>query len=139
MTNNLAVVLSGAAMIAVLVLYFLQGFRVGQLRDRLGIKAPAVTGDPRFERAFRVHMNTLEQVVIVLPALWFATFTLRGWTWLPAAFTAVWIIGRILYDRAYMVDPDKRGPGFQIGGLGMLGLLIVSLVGLVQTAMTLAR
>jgi glutathione S-transferase len=112
---------------------------VGQLRHRLGIHAPATTGDPLFERAYRAQMNTLEQLVLVLPLLWVATLFLHGWTWTPAALTAVWIVGRIVYATAYMADPERRGLGYRIGAFALAGLLIASLVGLVQAALAPAQ
>ena len=42
---------------------------VGAARSKSGIKAPAIAGDEHFERAYRVQMNTLEQLVLTLPAL----------------------------------------------------------------------
>ena len=44
-------------------------FQVGQQRVKHGVKAPACAGDPEFERAFRVHQNTIEQLVLVVPFL----------------------------------------------------------------------
>ena len=41
------------------LLYFLIGYRVGTARGTYGVKAPAATGHPDFERIFRVHMNML--------------------------------------------------------------------------------
>jgi glutathione S-transferase len=126
-------VFSGAATIAALLVSFWCGLRVGLLRDKLGVKAPATSGPPAFERAFRVQMNTMEQLTVFLPLLWLATFFLRGWTWIPAALGLVWAIARIVYANAYMADPDKRSFGFRLGLFATLGLLIASIVGLVQT------
>jgi glutathione S-transferase len=42
----------------------------GRAREKYGIKAPSVTGHENFERAYRVQMNTVEQMVFFLPALW---------------------------------------------------------------------
>ena len=53
-----------------LVLYVACFIMVGRARGRFGIKAPSVTGAPEFERAFRVQQNTIEQLVVFLPALW---------------------------------------------------------------------
>ena len=63
------------------MLYFYMSVRVGQMREKHGVKAPAITGHPEFERAFRVHYNTLEALVVFLPLLWLATiyFVLRCW------------------------------------------------------------
>jgi hypothetical protein len=47
-------------------LYF--GFAVGRARETYGIKAPATTGNEMFERYYRVQMNTLEQLIIFIPA-----------------------------------------------------------------------
>ena len=46
--------------------YVYFGFQVGRARDKYGVPAPAVTGDPIFERYHRVHQNTLENLVIFL-------------------------------------------------------------------------
>jgi len=53
-----------------ILMYFLFSFQVGKARTAYGVKAPATTGDPDFERIVRVHMNTLEWMPIFLPALW---------------------------------------------------------------------
>lgn len=46
---------------------------VGRARGKFQIKAPATSGHPDFDRAFRAHQNTLEQTVMFLPLLWLAT------------------------------------------------------------------
>ena len=79
--------LSAIVTLLTLVLYyFVMGARVGMLRARLNIKAPAISGHPDFERAFRVHANTGEQYIAFLPALWLATALFHPLYWLPAAF-----------------------------------------------------
>ena len=52
-----------------LLLYVVVFMAAGRARRRYDIKAPAVTGAPEFERAFRVQQNTLEQLVWFIPAL----------------------------------------------------------------------
>ena len=54
------------ALILVQTLFF--GFEVGKARGKYSIKAPAVSGNEQFERYYRVHQNTLEQIVIFLPS-----------------------------------------------------------------------
>jgi glutathione S-transferase len=113
--------------------YALTGFRVGQARATFGIKAPAITGNPDFERVFRVQMNTLEWMPIFLPALWlFAIYVSDGWA---AALGLVWVAGRILYMTGYSQSANKRELGFQIQGvaglllwLGALGAIIWRLI-----------
>jgi glutathione S-transferase len=106
--------------------------RVGMARVKYQVKAPAISGHPMFERAYRVQMNTLEQLILFLPAMlcfsWLGEQ--RGW---PAAEIAavlgvVWIIGRGLYARAYVQNPEARGPGFMMTFLPSLILLLCSLV-----------
>src|SRR5260221_14743063 len=53
-----------------LVLYVAVFIEAGRARHRYDVKAPAVTGPPEFERAFRAQQNTVEQLVLFLPALW---------------------------------------------------------------------
>ena len=113
------------AMITVLALmvYLWQGQRVGSARGRLGVAAPAVTGNPEFERIFRVQANTLESLIVFLPSLWlFSIFT--GGDWLAAALGLVWIVGRILYTDAYSREASARGLGFGISAIAMIILLL---------------
>src|SRR5512134_2873218 len=103
------------AIVTVLALleYLGIGFLVGRARGKYGIKAPATSGHPMFERTFRVHQNTLEQMVVFLPALWlFGLFVSSIW---GAAVGLLFIIGRVLYVQGYLADPEKRGPGFVLG------------------------
>jgi glutathione S-transferase len=127
-----AAILSAVVTILAVLFYFYTGLAVGQMRTKHKISAPAVTGNTEFECAYRVQMNTLEQLVIFLPLLWLATsyFTTLGW--LAPLLGIVWIIGRYLYMSGYMAAPDKRGTGFLIALVANLGLLILSLVGIVQ-------
>ncbi len=43
-----------------LIEYSVFGMLVGKARGKYGIDAPAITGNPIFERYYRVHQNTLE-------------------------------------------------------------------------------
>jgi glutathione S-transferase len=121
-----------ATLLATFVLIYTFG-QAGRMRARHKIMAPAITGHPQFERAIRVQMNTIEQFVIFLPLLWLATTYFRIIGWLPALLGFVWCIGRIVYSMGYMAAPEKRGPGFGISILASLGLLILSVYGLVAT------
>jgi hypothetical protein len=62
------------AIVTVLALlqYILFAILVGKARGQYGVAAPAVAGHPVFERYFRVQMNTLELVVLFIPALYLA-------------------------------------------------------------------
>lgn len=107
--------------------FFLFGILVGRARKKHGIKAPAISGHELFERAFRVHMNTLEQLVGFLPALLIAS---RYWpNALIAGIGAVYLAGRFLYRHHYIADPAKRAPGFLLTVLPTFVLLAASLVG----------
>jgi glutathione S-transferase len=106
-------------------LYF--GILVGNARTRYGIKAPAVSGDATFERYYRVQVNTLELLVIFLPALWMAISHIAP-LWI-AALGAVYLVGRFIYLRSYVQAPEKRSLGFGLSALPILILLGVDLVG----------
>jgi glutathione S-transferase len=105
---------------------------VGQARAKYGVQAPAMTGNEHFERAARVQMNTLEQLVCFLPALFIAAAY-----WNPvyvAAFGAVYLIGRTLYRQAYVADPKKRGLGFMLTFFPTVLLALAALAGAVMRA-----
>lgn len=104
-----------------LLVYFWMSLRVGRARNKCGIHAPTMTGDPVLERHIRVQANTLEWLPIFLPSLWiFALY----WNDLWAAIAGVfWIFGRILYALGYVADPKKRELGFLIQALAAAVLL----------------
>ncbi len=113
--------------ILAVIQFFYFCFLVGRAREKYGIKAPAISGHEGFERAFRVQMNTLEQLICFLPALFIASLY-----WSPgfvAAVGFVYLIGRFLYGRAYIVDPGKRGLGFMLSMIPTAILLLAALVG----------
>ena len=122
--------LSAIVTILAVLLYYAMSFNVGRMRAKHGIKAPATSGNPEFDRAFRVQMNTLENLPVFLPLLWLATFYFTLQPWMPAALGLIWIVGRILYMKGYMKDPKKRGPGFGIAALAQLLLLLLAAIGI---------
>jgi len=133
-----ATLLSAVVTILSILFVFYTGINVARMRGRHKISAPSVIGNPEFERAYRVQVNTLEQFVMFLPLLWLATAFFESPAWLPAVLGLVWIIGRFVYLRGYMTAAEKRGTGFQITMLATAALLIVSIVGIVQAWMAVS-
>jgi len=95
---------------------------VGRCRALYKIAAPAVSGHPQFEIAYRIQMNTVENAVAFLPVLW--VFALSASTRWATLLGAAWLAGRIWYAFAYAADPDRRGGGFllSMAAFGALGL-----------------
>jgi len=107
--------------------YMAFGILVGRARAKYGIKAPATSGDPIFERYFRVHQNTGEQLLVFVPALWvFGSFASEGW---GALLGLLFIAGRALYMRGYVADPEQRGVGFLVGFVANIVLVLGGLIG----------
>ena len=126
--------LLSAAVAILAVLFIAYTFiNVGIARGKTRIDAPAVTGHPTLERAYRVQLNTVEQAIIFFPLLMLATRYFRTLAWLPAAFGLVWVVGRIIYLRGYMEAPHKRSTGFLISLAATVGLLVLSIIGIVHT------
>ncbi len=106
-------------------------FLVGRARVKYQIRAPAVAGHELFERSHRIHANTVEQLVLFLPALW-----LCGWYLEPRAAAVVgslFLIGRQLYFNQYLEQPRDRGTGFLLGFLATLTLLLGALGGAISS------
>ena len=100
--------------------------QVGSMRGKHGVIAPATTGHPEFERMFRIQQNTMEQLVVLVPALWiFAWLVNPLWA---AGFGVVYIIGRFIYWSSYRRDPAARGAGFTISFLPSVVMLVWSLI-----------
>lgn len=116
--------------VAALVLTFALSMRVGKMRQEHGVKAPAITGHPEFERANRIHQNTVEQLVLFLPLLWLALYVVGDV--LAGLIGAVWVVGRIVYASAYTKDPAARQTGMLITFLPTVVLLLATLWGTLQ-------
>ena len=109
-----------------ILFYFYTSTQVARARVKFGIKVPAISGDPDFERIFRVQMNTLEWMPIFLPSLWlFAIYVSDA---VAAAIGAVWIIGRVVYFIGYSKEAAKRGRGFAIQAFASITLWVGALV-----------
>ncbi|MEY3660934.1 MAG: hypothetical protein RLZZ169_1760 [Pseudomonadota bacterium] len=116
-----------------LVQFIYFGIRVGSARLKYNIPAPAMSGHPVFERHLRVEQNTKEQLLVFIPAIFM--FAWQGQqvgvpyaTEGAAALGVIWLIGRGLYARAYVRDPQRRGPGFMLTALPSMLLLLATLV-----------
>ncbi len=119
--------------------YFYAGFRVGNLRGKHGIKAPATSGHPEFDRAYRVQLNTLEQMGILLPFLWVAALYPIPYPWIAPLVGLIWLVGRIDYMRGYMADPGKRLIGAMIGGLTGILMFFIAAAGVVKACLAVAH
>jgi glutathione S-transferase len=113
-----------AALITVLALIeylVFQGF-VGAARQKGNVPAPKVTGDEHYERWYRVQLNTVEQLVIFLPALWLCAYL--GATTVAAVAGAAFLVGRPIYAMGYVSSPEKRTVGFMLGWLANIVLVL---------------
>jgi uncharacterized membrane protein YecN with MAPEG domain len=109
-----------------LALYLGTMMYCARMRARHRIMAPATSGHPAYERAFRIQQNTLEQLIVFVPAVWlFSTLVnpLFG-----AVLGAIWILGRLLYAFSYARAPERRGPGFIIAFVVLIVLVVGALV-----------
>ncbi len=114
--------------ILALIEYSVLGAMVGRARLKYKVEAPATTGNPEFERYFRVHQNTLEALIVFIPAVWI--FSLSVNYQIGVALGVLFLLGRVLYANGYLNAPEKRAPGaiatfaintiLVLGGLGAL-------------------
>jgi glutathione S-transferase len=118
-----------AGVIALALLeYLVLGAMVGRARVKYKVEAPATIGDPTFERYFRVHQNSLEALIVFIPAVWmFAHFLSDS---VAIALGLIFIVGRIIYAVGYVRAPEKRGAGAGITLLVNATLVIGALVGI---------
>ncbi len=114
-----------------LMQFMLFSIQVGAMRVKHGVKAPATSGHSEFERMFRIQQNTMEQLVVFVPALWiYARLVNPLW---GAGIGLFFVIGRFVYRAAYLKDPASRSNGFTIGVLATSVLLVWSLVAAVMS------
>ena len=78
-------------------------------------------------------MNTLEQLTVFIPAI--LIFGYFGNATVAAGLGLVFLVGRVMFLLGYVKDPAKRGPGFLIGYIPTVVLLIGGLVYAVRAAL----
>jgi len=124
--------MEAVAIVTILALlqFYWYGFEVGKMRVKHQCKAPAMSGAPEFERMFRVQQNTMEQLVMFLPALWLYASLVNPW-W-GAGIGVIYLIGRVIYRVSYVKDPATRSLGFTISSLPTALLLLWALVAAVM-------
>ena len=119
---------SAVIILIALFQYLFFTVRVGLSRGKYGVDAPSTTGDETFERLFRVQQNTMEQLVIFIPAMIaFSMYLSARWVLLPGL---LFIVGRQLYSMEYIKNPASRTPGMALSLLSNAALLLGALIGL---------
>ena len=104
--------------------------RVGMTRGKYNINAPACDGDETWNRLFRVQQNTMEQLIVFIPATFaFSYYLSESWMLVPGL---AFIIGRFLYSAEYQKDPKTRTPGMAITLLSNVVLVLGALFGLIN-------
>jgi uncharacterized membrane protein YecN with MAPEG domain len=119
----------GTILLALLEYIVMAGL-VGRARAKTGVRAPAMTGHPEFERANRVHVNTLENLIIFVPAVWiFATYVSALYA---AILGALFVVARVLYAIGYLQAAEKRAIGAGITGIVNIVLVVGGLIGIAR-------
>jgi glutathione S-transferase len=113
-----------------LIEFLVFGWAVGRARVTYRVSAPATTGNEVFERHFRAHMNTLEQLLVFIPSiLLFAHYVSP---YIAAALGALFIIGRAVYFMGYVRAAEGRHAGFLLSAIPNVALLLGGLVGVLR-------
>ena len=118
------------ALVAV-VEYLAFGMLVARARGKYKVAAPAITGHPVFERFYRVHANTMEMLIVFLPALWIAGRYASPL--LVGGFGALFVVARVWYAIAYVREPKSRELPFVLGMTASSVLVITALVGVLRS------
>ena len=115
-----------------LVQFFFFLFAVGKARVTYKVAAPATTGNEVFERYFRVQMNTLELLVMFVPAMYIFGQYWGGY--LAAALGAVYLVGRLIYFTSYVKDPKSRSMGYGLSVTPIMVMVVGAIVGAIRAA-----
>ena len=118
--------LPALATLAIVLWYMVTVFQVGRARTKYKIYAPATTGDPGFERYFRVHMNELENIVVFLPSMWI--YAIMGNPRIAAILGAVYLAGRIMYAIGYWSAARRRALGYYVATAALAVTWVLALV-----------
>jgi glutathione S-transferase len=118
------------AFITVIALLQVMGFqgRVARARNEFNVPGPATSGHPVWERYNRVHLNTVENLVVFVPLVWVCGFFLNAWV--AAVLGALFVVARAVYSRAYVSEPTKRAVGSWLTFIALVLLALGSLAGI---------
>lgn len=106
---------------------------VGGTRGKYNVNAPATTGNEQWERYHRIQVNTSEQLVLFLPAIYaFSHYVSPTWA---AVLGGVFVVGRGVYFIVYSKAPEKRMLGAVMSSFPSYIMVIGSLIGLLMQAM----
>ena len=109
--------------------YTLFGALVSRARGQFGIKAPAITGHPEFERYFRVQQNTLEHLILLIPGMlifaWYLSYVRA------TVLGLIFVVARIFYAYAYVKEPARRHYPTVASGMVTMILALGGLLGVV--------
>lgn len=122
---------TAAMTMALIIEYFIFMMLVGNARQKTKIFPPAMSGDPFLEANLRVQQNTLEQIIVVVPAMWICSYYLSEL--FAVAMGGVFLIGRIMFCMGYRKAPEKRTAGFLIGWLATAALILAACCGVVSS------
>lgn len=121
------------AVVLMLVQFIFFGALVARARSTLQVQAPAMTGPQAFERLVRVHLNTQERLVLMLPLMASAAhFWNPAWV---AAAGALFFLGRFVYWKGYVEQPAKRMLGNILTMVAVGACLLATVAGLVKSAL----
>ncbi len=110
--------------------FFFFLFAVGKARETYKVAAPATTGNEVFERYFRVQMNTLELLVMFVPAILLFGQFFGGY--IAAGLGVVYLIGRFVYFRSYVKDPKSRGMGYGLSAMPVMIMIAGTIIGAIR-------
>jgi len=115
-----------------MVQFFFFLFAVSRARTTYKVPAPATTGNEMFERYFRVQMNTLELLVMFVPAI--VIFSQYFGGYLGAGLGVVYLIGRLVYFTSYVKDPGLRSRGYGLSVLPIMIMIAGAIIGAIRAA-----
>ena len=113
-----------------LLQYLVFTFQTGISRPNKEVYAPKTSGNEIWERMFRVHQNTLEQLIIYIPGvLIFSHYIGYLWVLIPGI---TFIVGRQIYAITYVKNPKSRTLGFGLTIVSNVALVIGGLIGVLM-------
>lgn len=115
-----------------LIQYQWFGLRTGISRPKYNVQPPKTTGDETWERIFRVHQNTMEQLVVFIPCmLAFTYYVSQMWA---IVLGVLFIVFRQYYSYMYIKNPpDRKFPlSFFVNVILIIGSLVGAIMHLVK-------
>ena len=114
--------------VATAILVMVLSFKSGAAKRANGLRPYDLIENETARIADRIHMNTVESVVVFLPLLWVGAVYADAM--IASILGVIWVLSRVGYAYAYAKEPSSRALYFATSFFCCIGFMLLILYGI---------